>query len=363
MSSQEKITSFLDVNKIYYKENVQLSAESYSCTGGLVKVLVFPSCDEQMKSVVSYLFNTKTEIVIIGGTSNLLFIDFAEYECLVSTKNLTSINYNLECRTVEVEAGFELSKFVRLNLMNNAVGFDGLEGIPGTIGGALFQNAGAYGYFISDNLINIEAIDKNGKRLILSKDECDFKMRESVFQKENLYILKAKFFLPKGDISKAAKKIEAYHIARHSYQEWVYPNLGSVFVTDTNIYDSFSHKNTLYKMRLLMLKVVMNSWWYKRIIRKFPSNNLKNSLVDKYFDLSIISETFSHKSLNTFLNKGSGSIDIIKYYCYLDGILGSDARLENEIVYSTLSNIKNHEEHIIFEKLMSEHPRIRSKLK
>ncbi|MBE3824451.1 FAD-binding protein [Vibrio parahaemolyticus] len=363
MSEPEKIIDFLDAHKVFYKENVDLSTESYSCTGGLTKLLVFPNDGKQLERIIDFFSKNKIEIVIIGGTSNLLFLDFCEYECLISTKNLTSIDYDLENRIVEVASGFELSKFVRLNLMNDSVGFDGLEGIPGTVGGAIFQNAGAYGYFISDHLISVEAINLDGKKVILSKSDCQFKMRHSIFQNEKLYIVKAKFSLPKGDTLAAAKRIEAYHIARHSYQEWVYPNLGSVFVTDTNIYDSFSHKNKYYKFKLLALKVLVNSWLYKRVLRKFPSNKLKNSLVDKYFNLSPISGSFSHKSLNTFLNKGKGSLNIVKYYCFLDEILGDDARLENEIVYSPLSSIKSSEDKIMFDEFISKHPRIKKKLK
>ncbi|MFL7036105.1 FAD-binding protein [Vibrio lentus] len=349
--------------RIPFKNDIDLKSISYSCTGSEVEVYITPTCVDQLKLVIRILKENNIDYILSGGSTNLLYLDFVRYQCVVSTTYIGNVDYDSVNGLVVVDSGYELSKFVRQNLIRGFVGYEGLEGIPGTIGGALFQNAGAYGYNISDHLVSVEVLDENNNVQVLMKDDCSFAMRESIFQKRKLIILRATFENKKGDLNLAASKIETYHIARHAHQEWTYPNLGSSFVTSTNVYDSFSQGKVVYKLLLIVVKIITNNSIYKRLFRGKPNNKLRNRLVQYFFGLNSYDNKFSDKSINTFVNKTGLSIDVIKYYRDLDEILGDDAKLENEIAYSGVSKIVDEASNHIFMKIIEEHPRIKSKLK
>ncbi|CDT76194.1 putative UDP-N-acetylmuramate dehydrogenase [Vibrio coralliirubri] len=349
--------------RVPFKRNFDLKSISYSCTGGEVEVYITPICVDQLMLVIRTLKENDIDYILSGGSTNLLYLDFVRYKCVVSTTYIGNVDYDSANELVVVDSGYELSKFVRQNLIRGFVGYEGLEGIPGTIGGALFQNAGAYGYNISDHLVSVEVLDENNNVQVLMKDDCSFAMRESIFQKRKLIILRAIFKNKKGDLNLAASKIETYHIARHAHQEWVYPNLGSSFVTTTNVYDSFGEGKVVYKSLLIIVKIITNNSIYKRLFRGKPNNKLRNRLVQYFFGLNSCENNYSHKSINTFVNKSGLSIDVIKYYRDLDKILGGDAKLENEIAYSGVSKVVDKASNQIFLEIVEEHPRIRSKLK
>lgn len=361
MCTNNKLIDFLEINKIPFKKKLNLKNITYSCTGSVVNCYIQPITILQLTLLVKELTELKTDFLICGGTTNLLFLDFISYDCIINTTLIN--NFYIENNVVTVSCGIELSKFVRLCLIDRFVGFEGLEGIPGTVGGAVFQNAGAYGYHISDKIISVTCCDREGNIIILDKEDCLFGKRFSIFQNEKYIILEIKFQLEKGNTMLAEKRIEAFHIARHSYQEWVYPNLGSVFVTDTNVYDSFSKKNKIYKIFLFAVKLITNNPIHKRCFRKVPSNKLKNILVSKFINNRIPSDIYSHKSINTFTNKGYKSIDILHYYSEMISSLGKDAKLENEIVFNPMCRIINEIDYEKFKSIISEHHKIKSKVK
>lgn len=356
----EIIKTLEDAHILYY-ENHEIKNESYSSTGGTVDVYILPKSNEQLIFIIKHLNDKSIEFILCGGTTNLLFLDFINYKCIINTSLIKKILYTED--TITVSSGFELSKFVRSALINKNTGFDGLEGIPGTIGGAIFQNAGAYNYNISDHLLSVTCCNSHGDIITLTKDECYFSKRTSIFQNERLTILEATFYRVRGNIPATEKRIEKFHIARHSYQEWVYPNLGSVFVTTTNVYNSLQHNSIAYRTLLSILKLITNNFLYKRLFRKYPSNKWRNLLVEKMIPINFPKETYSHKSINTFTNRGISSLEIIEYYNNLSKYLSSDARLENEIAFKSISKIKNHEAYVEFMDIIKNNEAIKEKLK
>ncbi|HCJ9453888.1 TPA: FAD-binding protein [Escherichia coli] len=361
MCTTNSLINILTLNNISFKRNLNLKNVTYSCTGSTANYYIQPTTINKLVLLVKELNKLKIDYLICGGTTNLLFLDFVNYDCIINTSLIN--DFSVKNNIATVSSGIELSKFVRLCLINGFVGFEGLEGIPGTIGGAVFQNAGAYGYHISDKIISVTCCDKKGNITIIDKNNCLFGKRFSLFQNEEYIILEVNFQLELGDINLAEKKIEAFHIARHSYQEWVYPNLGSVFVTNTNVYDSFSKKKITYKILLIIIKIITNNPVYKRWFRKSPSNKLKNILVSKLINSKIPKNVYSHKSINTFTNKGYKSIDILFYYSEMLHSLGEDARLENEIVLNPMNQVINEADYKEFKSIISLHKKIKDKIK
>src|SRR5690606_4337201 len=123
----------------------------------------------------------------IGFTSNLFFFDELYYGVIISTKGMTNLIVNERC--VTVECGYSLQDLVRVALVNGLGGLEGLEGVPGTVGGALFMNAGAYGFTISDCLAAVTVITPEGNICKLSKEDCGFKNRSSIFREQEGYII------------------------------------------------------------------------------------------------------------------------------------------------------------------------------
>lgn len=337
MNHELEITRcFLETNNIYYEDDYRIKYDTYFKTGGKVKIFITPQSCDKFKQIVIFLQSNKIKYKIIGFTSNIILFDEIEYSVIISVKNLTLLE--ISDNVVEVEAGYSLQDFVRVvAILNSSEGYEGLEGIPASIGGAIFMNAGAYGYTISNNLISVECIDKNNKVIFLEKSDCHFGPRNSIFRKSGNYvILKAKFGLRKGNRDLIAKNIEKFHIARHLYQDFVYPNLGSIISVTDDAYKSIFNGNLFYTTIYWILKYALKNPLSKFLMRKRPSNIIFNKLFLEYLkrEKNIhLKHTLSHKSANILINDGCVSTkEVVDYIFLLSDLIGNRFHLENEIV-------------------------------
>jgi UDP-N-acetylmuramate dehydrogenase len=331
------IKSYLETNNIFYRDNYHMKYETYFKMGGHVKIFITPQSDDKFKQIVIFLQSNHIKYKIIGFTSNIILFDEIEYSVIISIKNLTLLEIN--DNVIQVEAGYSLQDFVRVvAILNNSEGYEGLEGIPASIGGAIFMNAGAYGgCAISNNLISVECIDKNNKVIILEKSDCHFGYRNSIFRRSGNYvILKAKFELKKGDKDLIARNIEKFHIARHSYLDYVYPNLGSMIAVRDDIYKLIFNGNLFYTAIYWILKYAFKNPFSKFIMRKRPSNIVFNKLLLKYLKrkkISLLRYTLSRKSANILINDGSVSTkEIVDYIFLMSDLIGKKFHIENELV-------------------------------
>ena len=169
--------------------------------------------------------------IIIGNGSNIILPD-SDYDgvvILLSKLNETKINEN----TVNAFCGVSLTYFVNELVKNNLGGLESLSGIPGTLGGAIFNNAGCYGQTISDKLDNVTYLE-NGEIKTINKEECNFSYRDSMFkQNKNFIILSAKFKLDYKKKEEMLNNIKENMIKRNTSQPLNYPNAGSVFRNPT----------------------------------------------------------------------------------------------------------------------------------
>ncbi len=323
---------FLDTNNISYKKDYLLKYETYFKMGGKVNCFVIPNHIDELTVVINYLRKNDLKFKIIGLTTNVYFIDELEYSVIISTKNLTSLQITAD--TIDVECGYSLQDFVRVTLLKQSTGYEGLEGIPGSMGGALVMNAGAYGYTISDHLLTLTCLTADQKIIVLDKKTCAFNHRNSVFKENKDWIvLSATFKLIPAKQSEIASKIETYHIARHSYQEFAYPNLGSMFSVKGDFYREFVKNDRLYHLICYTLKVLYKNPVMKFIMRKNPNNNIFNRLIQKYLLPTEITHTYSSKSMNILVNDGISNIDqILDYISLLKKNLNTETPIENEIV-------------------------------
>ena len=125
------------------RTGVALAEYSWFRSGGRAGLLVRPESVEQLVATVRELHGAGVPFKVIGETTNLLFLDDRDYGCLVTTTALRGLSVDPGMCRIETETGVSLPELSRVALKHGIAGFAGLEGIPGTVGGAVFLNAGA----------------------------------------------------------------------------------------------------------------------------------------------------------------------------------------------------------------------------
>lgn len=188
------------------------------------KLLVFPRDIFEFQEIM-YILNGSKHF-ILGNGSNIILPDY--YDGVVIKLKYFN-NYNIFDEYIEVDSGVMINK---LSMELSKLGYKGFEwasGIPGTIGGCIYNNAGCYGSEISDNLIDVTVFCDN-KIYCLRKDELSFSYRNSTFKMNNKFvILKAKFKFEKGDPEELLDLIKVRTNKRIESQPLEYPSCGSVF--------------------------------------------------------------------------------------------------------------------------------------
>lgn len=130
---------------------------------------------------------------------------------------------------VHAEAGALIIDVSRKAAAASLTGLEFACGIPGSIGGAMAMNAGAYGGEIKDIIVQCTVLTKSGERLVLSKDELELGYRKSIIASEGYYVLSADFELAEGDKEAIDAKVADLTFQRESKQPLEYPSAGSVF--------------------------------------------------------------------------------------------------------------------------------------
>ena len=178
-------------------------------------------------------FKNETPIVI-GNGSNILFSSKGIEAPIIYTGNIKSTF--ILGNVVEVEAGLKAQTLSKLVYDKGLSGFEFLIGIPASVGGAVYMNAGAHGQTISDCLISAKVYDyKKNKTLILTKEELEFSYRHSILKEKPYILLSAKFELEKKDKAEIKTRMDENLIFRKNRQpNLALPNAGSVFKNPAN---------------------------------------------------------------------------------------------------------------------------------
>ena len=197
--------------------NYKIGKKTWFGTGGNVKVFFQPECLSDL-SLFLQLVPRKILIYVIGSGSNLLIRDGGLSGVVVKLNNgFNDFFYDKQKKIIKVGCGLKNINFIKYCLKNCIGDFEFLSGIPGTIGGSLKMNAGCFDQTISDNLISVEIIDRNGELLFLQKKDLEFKYRKTsilsdwiiisaVFSVKNSSKIKIQNYINK--ISKIRKKIQ-----------------------------------------------------------------------------------------------------------------------------------------------------------
>ncbi len=199
--------------------------------GGDAEVFVKAKTIDEIKEIISICNENNIPLTIVGNGSNLLVNDEG-IKGVVLKVCIDYINIDKAERdvTVTVGSGVMLGKLAQILLKESISGFEFASGIPGTIGGAVRMNAGAYGTEFKDIVIETTAIDRSGKIVKFNNEEQNFTYRSSVFKNNECIIVETKLKLKTEENQSAIKeKMDEYRNSRLENQPVEYPSAGSTF--------------------------------------------------------------------------------------------------------------------------------------
>lgn len=221
----KKITNLID-SKILINE--PLKKHTTFGVGGNSSIFIYPKDKNDLIKILKFTSINKIKIFFMGSGSNLLVHDNGFDGVIISLKNSFKnfeVNEKLE---VNIGTGVMLGNMVRTLTKKSVIGLESLVGVPGTLGGALIMNAGAYGSEISNYLVSVLSIDVFGNEKIYNKDDINFSYRYSSFPKSEI-LIEAKFQFKKGDLEKINENQMSASTKRKTNQPLRYRSAGSVF--------------------------------------------------------------------------------------------------------------------------------------
>lgn len=224
MNKENLVKNLPEMNLLF---DEPLMNYTFTKTGGPADVLVFPKSQEEVKEVVDYCRKNEIPWIVLGNASNLIVQDGGIRGMVIMLTEMNQIR--VEGTTVIAKAGAKLIDTTYAALEASLTGFEFACGIPGSIGGAVYMNAGAYGGEVKDVLAEVDVLLEDGTLKTLTNEEMAFSYRHSKVQEMNAIILEARFQLTAGDQEIVKRRMEELTELRQSKQPLEYPSCGSVF--------------------------------------------------------------------------------------------------------------------------------------
>ncbi|MGP3777831.1 UDP-N-acetylmuramate dehydrogenase [Halanaerobium saccharolyticum] len=217
------------INSLKVEKNKNLAEFASFKVGGPTDIFLTPQNIEAVKKLMPSVIESKLPYFILGKGSNLIISDKGYRGIIIYTGELNS--YQIESNLIKAQTGLELEEIADLALENSLSGFEFAAGIPGSLGGALFMNAGAYGGEIKDVILKAEFVDQNGQLIELDKSDLKLAYRTSILQEDNpdWIAVNVSLELKKSAPAKIKAKMEDLHQRRWSKQPMELPSAGSIF--------------------------------------------------------------------------------------------------------------------------------------
>ncbi|WP_338489847.1 UDP-N-acetylmuramate dehydrogenase [Ruoffia tabacinasalis] len=216
------------------KFNHALSDYSYTKTGGEADVIAFPKSKDEVKQIIDWAKEFDAPLTILGNLSNLIVKDGGIRGIVMILTDMNAIS--VDGHYIYAESGAGIIEVSREAYRYSLTGLEFACGIPGSVGGAVFMNAGAYEGEITDINVKIEAINREGQFLTYTNEDAEFAYRHSIFQENDNIILGVSFELQPGDQEAIKGKMDHLTELRESKQPLEYPSCGSVFKRPVGYY-------------------------------------------------------------------------------------------------------------------------------
>ncbi len=209
------------------QENIVIAPYTSMRVGGAVRYLYRPETVDQLTDLVLSCRKENIPYLVIGNASNLLFPDEGFAGTVIATTGIKGLT--LQDGKIISACGVSLSALSVFAMEHGLNGLAFAYGIPGTVGGGVYMNAGAYGGEISDCLESVLVLDQDGTTRTLSREELSLSYRHSRLQEEELILLSATFRCEVGDPAEIKKEMDRNMAARKEKQPLEYPSCGSAF--------------------------------------------------------------------------------------------------------------------------------------
>ena len=217
--------------KIYLENEIMIDEDMsnhiYFKVGGKADFLLTPSNVEQLAETVKICKENSIPYYIIGNGSNLLVKDGGIRGVVIELTGLNKIQS--KGNFIKAEAGVLLKDVSDKAVENSLTGFEFACGIPGSVGGAVFMNAGAYNGEINNVILEAEVLDADGYIIVLNKDKLELGYRTSKVMQEKLIVVSAIFQLELGDKDAIQERVDELTRKREEKQPLEYPSAGSTF--------------------------------------------------------------------------------------------------------------------------------------
>jgi len=218
----------LDVGRVI--EKVPLKEHTTYKVGGIAWCFVYPTCVKDLIKLIKFLNEKNVKYKVLGNGSNVLFSDDVYKGVIIKLDKLDNIEFKGTGNTVVVGAGYNLMKLSSMTARKSLTGLEFAFGIPGTVGGAVYMNAGAYKSDMGYVVKKVKVLTPDYRVITMTNKELDFHYRSSFFQKNPKYIcLEATIGLKKGKKEEIYKVNQERKQRRLESQPLEYPSAGSVF--------------------------------------------------------------------------------------------------------------------------------------
>ena len=233
MSFYQKLIEIIDEKRVFLDEPMKLHTTFR--VGGPADYFVCPKCNSEVEKLVSLCQEVGMPYYILGNGSNLLVGDKGYRGVVIQIyKEMNDIQVQGE--HIYMEAGALLSRIGSIALEAELTGFEFAAGIPGTMGGAVVMNAGAYGGEMKDVLESVTVLTPNGEILVLKNEELELGYRTSIIAKKDYVVLSAIIKLNYGNKESIREKMNELKIQRTTKQPLEYPSAGSTFKRPTGYF-------------------------------------------------------------------------------------------------------------------------------
>ena len=211
------------------KEQELMSRHTTFKVGGPARYYLIPENTGEVRAAIDFADERELPYMVVGRGSNLLFSDREYHGVIIEIgESFSDMSIHLN-NTVVVKSGMTLTNMASRLARMGLAGFEFAGGIPGTVGGAIVMNAGAYGGEIKDTLVEVTVMNEKGELVKLDADELELSYRHSILQEKNWIVLSGTFTFRSGSQDEIRAQIQEYNKRRREKQPLEYASAGSTF--------------------------------------------------------------------------------------------------------------------------------------
>ncbi len=222
----EALKGFVQEENIHLQEPME--KHTTFRVGGPADCLIELENTQQLKKIQQYLQAVEIPFLILGNGSNLLVSD-SGYEGVVLQIGNRMSDVQVQGKLLTAQAGAPLAKIARVAMENGLTGLEFASGIPGTVGGGVVMNAGAYGGEMSQVVTRVTVLNKEGELLELDNATMEFGYRNSIIKHQPFIVTEVVFELQQGDAQQIKATMDELNAKRREKQPLEYPSAGSTF--------------------------------------------------------------------------------------------------------------------------------------